>query len=94
MYHLGWITTGNMRVARKYHTASILTNGKVLVVGGYNDAYLNSAELYDPSTGIWTIASTMNIARECSTASILTTGTVLVTGGDRNVTYLNKAELY
>lgn len=40
-----------MAVARYAHIASILSNGKVLVAGGYNGAYLNSAELYDPSTG-------------------------------------------
>ncbi len=38
-----------MHNVRDRHTASVLTNGKVLVTGGYVDsAYLNSAELYDP----------------------------------------------
>ena len=37
-----------------YHTASVLTNGKVLVTGGSGGSSggaLSSAELYDPSTG-------------------------------------------
>ncbi len=34
--HLGWITRGNMNNAREIHTASISTNGKVLVIAGRN----------------------------------------------------------
>jgi hypothetical protein len=42
-----------MNDSRKGHTASTLRNGKVLIIGGQTigDSYLNSAELYDPSTG-------------------------------------------
>jgi len=44
-----WNVTSNMNYARGEHTASVLTNGKVLVTGGYNSGgYLNSAELYQP----------------------------------------------
>ena len=49
MLLLGWLNTGSMNYARFYHTASVLTNGKVLVTGGQGDiGHLNSAELYDP----------------------------------------------
>ena len=48
-----WTTTGSMYTARVVQTASILTNGKVLVTGGYNGAFLNSAELYDALSGLW-----------------------------------------
>jgi hypothetical protein len=53
------------------YTASTLTNGKVLVTGGSNGTYLNSAELYDPSTGIWAITRSMNVAQRRHTASKL-----------------------
>ncbi|CAF4283435.1 unnamed protein product, partial [Adineta steineri] len=33
-----------MSVGRQYHTVSVLGNGKILVTGGYNNNYLNSAE--------------------------------------------------
>ncbi|CAF4568518.1 unnamed protein product, partial [Rotaria magnacalcarata] len=53
-------------------TAAILTNGKVLVAGGYgNTDYLNTAELYDPSTGIWTMTGSMSIPLYLQAASVL-----------------------
>ena len=76
------------------HTASVLTDGKVLVTGGgTNSGITNSAELYDPSTGTWIITGNMNNAREEHTASVLTHGEVLVTGGSYT-NALNSAELY
>jgi len=71
-----------MNSARAAHTASILTNGKVLVTGGVlYGLVLSSAELYDPSTGTWTTTGSLNYARYAHTASVLTNGKVLVTGG-------------
>jgi hypothetical protein len=57
-----------MSNARYLHTASVLTNGKVLVTGGYNSGgYLNSSELYDPSTGVWATTGSMTYARDFHT---------------------------
>ncbi|CAF4756903.1 unnamed protein product, partial [Rotaria sp. Silwood2] len=82
MVPLEWRNTGSMIYRRYYHTASALTNGKVLVTGGVNNSsHLNSAELYDPLTGIWTTIGNMTISRYLHTASVLTNGKVLVTGG-------------
>ena len=87
-----------MNYGRYLHTASVLTNGKVLVTGGYNGvSYLPSAELYDPSTGLWNITGNMNNTRTYHTASVLTNGKVLVAGGLGNNSinsYLKSAELY
>jgi N-acetylneuraminic acid mutarotase len=84
-----------MNYTRYGHTASVLTNGKVLVTGGQNSGgYLNSAELYDPSTGVWTVTGNMNYTRGWHRASVLTNGKVLVTGGDNGGGALNSAELY
>ncbi|CAF1686091.1 unnamed protein product, partial [Adineta ricciae] len=80
-FYLGWTVTGNMNVARKSHTASMLSNGKILVTGGYGSSNLNSVELYDPSTSNWTTTTNMSVARSSHTASMLSNGKILVTGG-------------
>jgi N-acetylneuraminic acid mutarotase len=45
-----WTVTASMNYYRSGHKASVLTNGEVLVTGGYSGGnfYLNSAELYQP----------------------------------------------
>ncbi len=78
------------------HTASVLTNGKVLVTGGFymNYSSLNSAELYDSLIGTWTIINNMNNARSVHTASLLMNGQVLLAGGTGPSGTLNTSELY
>jgi len=50
----GFTYTGSLGTNRYDHTATLLANGKVLVAGGLagfaETNYLQSAELYDPST--------------------------------------------
>ena len=71
----------SLNTGRSSHTATILPDGKVLVAGGYNRAYLNSAELYDPLLNTWPTLTSMNTAREYHTATMLPNGKVLVAGG-------------
>ncbi|CAF4225201.1 unnamed protein product [Adineta steineri] len=84
-----------MNFVRNHHSASLLINGTVLVAGGYDGIdYLTSAEVYDPSTGLWTTAGDFNIARAYHTASTLTNGQVLLVGGQNDDSVLSSAELY
>jgi len=69
--------------------ASLLPSGKVLVVSGWSDA----AQLYDPATAAWTLASRMIMKREQHTATLLPSGKVLVVGGSRGDA-ISSAEIY
>jgi WD40 repeat protein len=96
-----WATTGALNFPRFFHTATLLANGKVLVTGGmssngYPTTILNSSELYDPATGLWTITGPLHEARYNHTATLLPSGKVLVTGGQvTNVLLVTgSAELY
>ena len=89
--------TGPLTTARDYHTATLLSDGRVLVSGGYNGtAPLNSAELYDPATGAWTPTGPLVTQREYHTATLLPNGRVLVSGGygGTSAGILASAELY
>ncbi|MBL0314177.1 MAG: hypothetical protein IPP78_16055 [Holophagaceae bacterium] len=74
-------STGSMVNARSGHTATLLSDGKVLLAG---DARYNSttgAEIYDPATGIFTSTrASMAIARRDLTATLLNNGKVLFAG--------------
>jgi N-acetylneuraminic acid mutarotase len=92
-----WTTIPHMYEKRILHTASTLSNGKVLIVGGKsNDTLiLNSTELYDPSIRNWTRTSSMTEPRMIHTASVLPNGKVLVVGGSPNgFNVSNTCELY
>jgi hypothetical protein len=79
------------------HTATLLPNRKVLVVGG-TDTYGSlpaGAELYDPASGIWTTTGSLNTARYQHTTTLLPNGKVLVAGGVNNSGFpTDGAELY
>jgi Putative Ig domain/Galactose oxidase, central domain len=90
--------TGSMQTARVSHTATLLGNGKVIVIGGQGDngkTALASAELFDPSAGQFTLAGNLMTPRLFHTATLLQSGKVLVTGGrDVNGNAIAEAELF
>jgi hypothetical protein len=95
--------TGNMTTARETQTATLLSDGTVLIAGGSDGAVgnplpaatvLNSAEIFSPSTGKFTATSNMTDARDFFTATMLNTGKVLIAGGIDATTFLASAELF
>ncbi len=94
-----WNDTGSMLLARSHHSATLLHDGKVLVVGGavYSNKLRPSkrAEVYDPATGTWTSTGSMTAGLVGPTAALLPDGKVLVVGGSESATPdLQSAELY
>ena len=88
---------GPMQQARKFHTAELLQDGRVLVVGGQDRKLmpLASAELYDPETAKWSLTGSMTVPRRDHATALLPDGRVLAMGGlddDRKV--LSSAEIY
>jgi N-acetylneuraminic acid mutarotase len=83
-----------MNQARWLHTATLLPNGKVLVVGGIGDSALASAELYDPATNIWGSATSLPEPRFLQTATLLPSGRILVLGGETGDVVHADAALY
>lgn len=84
----GWTTTDSMGQSRVYHTATLLSSGRVLVTGGStcnpgctDPPILATAELYDPATETWATTAPMQKTRQFHAAVVLQDGRALITGG-------------
>lgn len=83
-----WTWTGSMAFPRRHLNATVLPDGKVLVTGGssgtaFSDEALavRAAELWDPSTGVWTTLASSSVGRVYhATSLLLLDGRVLHTG--------------
>jgi len=77
-----WKEVSPLHEARGSHSATLLPDGRVLILGGIGDGneILSSAEIYDPSSNQWQIITPMHSARHFPTASVLDDQTVLVIG--------------
>ena len=88
--------TGNMTTARKDHTATVLVDGRVLIVGGTNGVEaLATAEIYNPDTGNFSpISVAMKTARVNHTATLVN-GLVVIAGGESATgEILNSVEIF
>ena len=90
-------------IARSNHAATLLPTGKVLVVGGWQErrGYLDSAEIYDPASGRFSLTGKLvTHSRGSHFATLLPNGKVLVAGGEAPfegndpIGPLGSAELY
>jgi len=85
---------GNMITDRAQHSATLLADGQVFVVGGWNGHAADAAddppwdpllaELYNPKPGTFTSSGSMGTTRIGLTAIRLTNGKVLILGGIPN----------
>ena len=87
-----WSALAPLAQGRYGHSATLLADGRVLVVGGafsktvnsenVGSEALNSAELYNPATNTWQTVAPLSRTRSGHKATLLLDGTVLIIGGD------------
>ncbi|WPB76552.1 kelch repeat-containing protein [Archangium violaceum] len=92
----GWVTTTSMSTARSRHSAVVLSNGRVLVMGGANPGGepLDTAQEYDPASLTWTSVGNMKSKRIHMGAVLLNDGRVLAVGGWDSSSQSKAAEVY
>jgi hypothetical protein len=78
-----FVATGAMSGQLSSHTATLLPNGRVLLIEGYPfPGGVTSGELYDPAIGKFTPTGDVGITRvPLPTATLLANGKVLLAGG-------------
>jgi hypothetical protein len=88
----GVVAVNNDDYTAIQQSATLLLNGKVLIVHGLDgmNGMIGTAEVYDPSTGTTTATGNMTTARQIYTDTLLPDGAVLIAGHP----YLPSAELY
>jgi hypothetical protein len=84
---VGFTASGDMSSGRAGDTATLLHDGRVLIVGGTDvwgggtQYLLGTADLYDPATGKFTATGPLSTARHLHVAALLPDGRVLIAGG-------------
>ncbi len=90
-----FVATGRMLKPRYKHIAGLLPDGRVLVAGGSDDrdwtGAMSEAEIYDPQTGQFVLASPLNAPRFKlpGEAAPLPSGELLIAGGSSRVEIYN-----
>ncbi|CAF4631016.1 unnamed protein product, partial [Rotaria magnacalcarata] len=69
-----------MILPRMFHSATLLSSGQVLVVGG-NYPNSSACEKYDPVSNIWTSIASMSTGRFLHTTTLLSDGKLFIVGG-------------
>src|SRR5215471_7210356 len=88
--------TGQLGTARRSHSAILLQDGKILIVGGDDaNGLVGQAEIFDPISLTSSIIAATSVAlRTDHTATLLSDGRVLIIGGVDSNGLLSSTEFY
>jgi hypothetical protein len=83
-----WTSLTALPSARRLHTTTLLSDGRLFILGGYDSAgaATNSCWLFNPSTNLFTVCATQLFARAGHSATLLSDGKVFVDGGTTSST--------
>ncbi len=75
-----------MSKGRFHHTTTLLSDDRVLIIGGYDEEYTywSHCEISNPSVNKWTPVMNMFFPRYSHTSTLLSSGYVLITDGDNH----------
>jgi hypothetical protein len=94
------ILANGLNYPRAGHTATLLADGTVLIVGGQGQSGSGplqvrpNAEIYNPAAHTFTAVGALNFPRQNHTATLLANGKVLIAAGIINAVLVPSAELY
>jgi N-acetylneuraminic acid mutarotase len=90
-----WRSVANLPQPRRYHTATLMPNGRVLIAGGHNNGIsFSSTVLYDLASNTWSFDASMTGQRQDHTATLMPNGRLLVVGGISSLSYVVRNEIY
>jgi N-acetylneuraminic acid mutarotase len=90
-----WTSTGPMTTSRSNCSATLLPNGRVLVISGRSPTGTTATvESYDPASNTWSVVGAILLGRWNHTATLLPNGKVLIAGGYATSGPTANAELY
>jgi outer membrane protein assembly factor BamB len=90
-----WIACNPMSIGKYWHTATLMTDGRVLVAGGRDSTgFTSDCEVFDPSTGLWAPIASMIVQKGRHTSTLIESNSILVTGGENATGILSFGEVY
>jgi hypothetical protein len=94
-----WKTVGKLQVPRMLPTATMMSDGKILLAGGLTErsGTTTSCEIYDPSTNTSALTGSLAQNRYSAQAVLLGDGRVMITGGrdgGSSSNYFSECEIF